>query len=84
MLPHNMNYVVFVLPPGRSCPVNTRDHARSLAVDYQFHRIQLSSMFSTGRQNINPRRIDVAVSQDICQLSDIFLYRIKTPGKEMP
>ena len=45
---------------------------------------QLSPVFHAGRHDINARCVDIAVTENICQLGNISLHRIKRPGEELP
>ena len=51
---------------------------------YKFQSIEPAAVFPSAGNNINPRGVDAAVSQNICQLCDILVNGIETPGKKMP
>lgn len=50
----------------------------------QLHSFQQAAMLRAGRHDVDARGVDAAVTENVCQLCNIFLYGIKRPGKEIP
>ena len=50
----------------------------------QLHSFQQAAMLRAGRHDVDARGVDAAVTENVCQLCNIFLYGIKRPGKELP
>lgn len=54
-----------------------------LCLHHQSKTFDLPAVFRSGGHNIDPGRIDAAVAQNICQLGNILLNAVKSPGKEL-
>ena len=50
----------------------------------QAQPFHLIPVFRSGGHNVNTSRVDAAVAENIRQFSDVFIQRIKCPGKEFP
>lgn len=54
-----------------------------LRLNHQAKPLDFPAVFRSGGHNIDPRCINAAVPQNICQLCDIFLNAIESPGKQL-
>ena len=68
VLPHNMDYVVFLCPDPGS--------------DNQFQTLQLSSVVVSAFHDIDPGGLYAVVTQDVCQLGNILLQLIEGSCKK--
>ena len=50
---------------------------------HQSQTLDLSAVLGAGGHNVDPGGINAAVPQNICQLRNILLNAVKSPGKEL-
>lgn len=55
-----------------------------LVLHYQSHILHAALMLCAGGNNINASRVDIGMSENVRQLSNIFFNTVKGSGEQMP
>lgn len=55
-----------------------------VALSKQTQLFHLMAVLCAGGHDVDARRVDAAVTENICQFCNILLHTIESPGKEFP
>ena len=55
-----------------------------VALSKQTQLFHLMAVLCAGGHDVDARRVDAAVAENICQFFNILLHTIESPGKELP
>ena len=55
-----------------------------VALSKQTQLFHLVAVLCAGGHDVDARRVDAAVTENICQFCNILLHTIESPGKELP
>ena len=55
-----------------------------VALSKQTQLFHLMAVLCAGGHDVDARRVDAAVAENICQFCNILLHTIESPGKEFP